>query len=182
VTRAPHPPDGAPPSGLLGALTRAGRYLLGLPAPVVALLGAAWMVLIWSLSGSKLPTPKEKSTLWQIVLNLGHAPMFGTLGLLVSALVLRGSEPGRWRVGRWQAAVVLGWVAAYAIVDEWHQAHTPGRHPSGFDVATDVIGAACVLWIVAYLGTARASERGLRLRLAGGVGLCLAAALAAWAA
>jgi hypothetical protein len=36
-----------------------------------------------------------------------------------------------------------------------------------------------VLWIAAYAGRAAADERGLRRRLAAGVGLCAAAALAA---
>ena len=68
----------------------------------------------------------------------------------------------------------------YAVVDELHQRWVPGRDSTPFDVLTDGIGAASVLWIVRYLGTSNASESGLWKRLAIGTAACaLSAALSA---
>ena len=70
-------------------------------------------------------------------------------------------------------------VAAYGVVDELHQGSTPGRNPSPRDLLTDLCGAACVLWVAAYVISDRAREGGLRARLALGVLGCIGVALLA---
>ena len=72
---------------------------------------------------------------------------------------------------------LLLFVGAYGLVDEWHQSRIPGRAPSLLDILTDVVGAACVLWIIGYLGRDKVSSGGLWNRLVAGVCVCVAAAL-----
>jgi hypothetical protein len=67
-------------------------------------------------------------------------------------------------------------VLAYAVIDEWHQSFSPGRNPSAYDVLTDAVGAACVIWIVGYVRSGAASERGLWARILAGIALCAGAA------
>jgi hypothetical protein len=67
----------------------------------------------------------------------------------------------------------------WGAIDEWHQASTRGRDSSLLDLVTDVVGAACVLWIIRYVGSARAKEHGLIARLALCAAACIAAALLA---
>ncbi len=163
----------------LTALRRAGRFLLARPTPVKWGLCAGWMALLWTLSGQPMPVTEGGGPIWTVVANAGHAPLFGILGLLVCALVLAGRGTDTWRIGGREVSLVVGWVALYGTLDEWHQSRTPGRDPSSFDVLTDLVGAACVLWISAYVGGARATETGLRRRILAGIALCLVAALLA---
>lgn len=156
-------------------LERAGRGLLRLPLPVAVALPFLWMGLIWHLSSQSFAPPPELGLgLWEYFANLAHAPLFGLLALFWCALLLRGPREGARlpRLAAWHAGVAIVLVAAYALVDEWHQSTTPGRDPSPRDVGTDLLGAACVLWIVASLG-GTADEGRLRRRLL----LCLAACL-----
>src|SRR6185503_4677191 len=114
------------------------------------------------------------------LLNFAHAPLFGVLALFW-ALALPRAGPGGWpalsRAAR--AGVVLA-VLAYAVADEWHQSHTPGRSSTWHDVVTDVAGAAATLSAAAYLARADAAGGGLARRLA--LGLCACAAAAGLAA
>jgi hypothetical protein len=147
-------------------------------------MGAAcvgWMVMIWSLSrreGSDMPA----SGYWPVLANLGHAFLFGILCLLLAALVLRpGPRPvpgGTWPELGWRRVLsLLLAVGAYGLVDEWHQSRVPGRSPSLLDILTDLVGAACVLWIIAYLGRAEAGAGGLHKRLLIGICACAATAI-----
>jgi hypothetical protein len=80
-------------------------------------------------------------------------------------------------------SVLLVWISvvAYGIVDELHQQRIPGRDASVWDVLTDGVGAACVLWIASYLGRRTADESGLWSRLLLASGACvLAAAISTW--
>lgn len=164
------------PGPLLGLLRAAGRALLLVPRPLAPLPALAWMGLIaWlsNLSGEAGPP----SILGGFVNNLAHAPLYGLLALW---FVLALPRAGGWaRLDGRSAAWVLGAVLAYALLDEWHQSTSPGRDASGYDVLTDGVGAACTLWVIAYLGRTGAGQRGLVLRLAAGVALCCAAALLA---
>ena len=109
--------------------------------------------------------------LWQFHL------LFGILALFLSAALLRRAKRDAWpRVGPREIFRVLGLVGVYAVLDEWHQSVVPRRDSSALDVLTDLVGAACVLWIVAYLGRSDASERGVRMRLLIGVSACVAVA------
>jgi VanZ family protein len=151
-----------------------------MPAPLGWGLTAAWMLLIWSLSSRTFEQPPEVGAeLWRVAANLAHAPLFGILALLVAGIVLRRKAHGAGlpRVEALDALVIAVWVLVWGALDEWRQGSTPGRHPSPFDVVTDLVGALAVLWIVAYLGGSRATESGLRLRLCVGLLACLAASL-----
>ena len=166
-------------------MRRTGHVLLALPWLLMGAACAAWMVLIWLLSareGSGLPA----AGLWPIVANAGHAFLFGTLALLLAAVHLRSDTrgapgaPGRsstWpELTRGKIAGLLVAVGAYGLVDEWHQSLVPGRGPSALDVLTDLVGAGCVLWIIAYLGRADACGNGLRARLLACIAACVGAA------
>lgn len=158
------------------SLRAGGRFLLRLPVLVALVLVAAWASLIWTLSARHVPLPSEGSAFWELVSNMAHAPLFGLLGLFLSALVLRG-HGGEWpRFHPRSVALVLALVVAYGAIDEWHQSHVPGRDASPLDIVTDLTGAALVLWIAAYVGRHGASERGLWVRLLAGVVLCVGAA------
>lgn len=161
---------------MLTTLRALGRSLARLPRALALVPVLLWMGLIRWLSslpaGEGLP-----SWIGGYVTNLAHAPLFGLLALW-AALVL--PRAGGWpRLGPRHVAAVLGFVLLYAVLDELHQASSPGRHPSPYDVLTDLVGAACVLWIAAYLDAGAATERGLIWRLLLGVAFCLAAALLA---
>jgi len=171
------PRDLARPRGWVGFLRRVGSALLALPAPLIGAACAGWMYLIWSLSkreGSDMPA----SGFWPVLANTGHAFLFGILCLLLAALVLRPVAPGAWpALGPRRILGLLLAVGAYGLVDEWHQSRVPGRAPSLLDLLTDLVGAACVLWIIAYLGRDDAAAGGLRKRLLAGVCASAAAAL-----
>ncbi len=161
---------------LLALLRAVGRALQGLPRSLALLPVGAWMALIWwlsSLSGDAGPP----SILGGFVNNLAHAPLFGLLALWLALLLPRSN--GWPRLDRRTATQVLLAVLAYALLDEWHQSTSPGRVPSPYDVLTDLVGAACTLWIIAFAGRPNATQRGLSLRLVAGVGACCAAALLA---
>ena len=68
-----------------------------------------------------------------------HFAAFGTL----AALVLRGCADGRWRSVSWRTGGIA-WLltAAYAVVDEVHQAFVPGRTAAVDDWVADALGAA----------------------------------------
>ena len=158
-------------------LRRIGRVLTGLPAPIAWALPIAWMGFIWFLSSQKMDAPGIAHGLWGFLGNLIHAPLFGLLALLLVAACLRPERTHNPVPGKATVVFVMLFVLAYGVVDEWHQSYTGGRTSTGWDVLTDVVGAACVLWIVAYLGSEQARERVLRRRLLIGIAVC---ALTAW--
>lgn len=156
-----------------------GHGLARLPRSFWFAVTAVWMALIWNLS-SRTFESGPKFFLSGLLSNGFHAFLFGFLGLFVAlAWAARPTGP-RWpdpgRAGRRLAvAVVFVWGA----LDELHQARVPDRHPSVFDLLTDVTGVLCVLWVATYLGRPDADERGVRNRLLLSLLLCtLAASLA----
>ena len=161
---------------LVGGL---GRALGQLPRALAGAAAAGWMLLIWWLSSGPIdvkPPLPAPGFFW----NLAHAPVFGLLAALTATALAPRPLPSSWpdpgRLARVAAFVVaVGWAA----LDELHQARVASRHGSLLDLVTDATGAACVLWIAAYAGSARAGERGLRTRLAIAVLLCIAAGLTA---
>jgi len=112
-----------------------------------------------------------------VISNLAHAPLFGLLALWLALAPPR--EAGWPRLSRGAVLAILGAVVLYGLVDELHQTTVPGRVASVLDILTDLVGAACTLWVVGYVGGRGASERGLWARLAAGVLACVAAALLA---
>ena len=103
----------------------------------------AWASLIWFASSSSTAS-RESSLFWDFAYNGAHVVVFGVLAALLY-LVLRGDSNRR-------AALAIAFAACYGLGDEVHQAYTPGRHPSAYDVLSDVVGAACftagAVWLV----------------------------------
>jgi hypothetical protein len=158
------------------ALRGVGGALQRIPRGLAPLCVVAWMALIWQRSS----IPDEGTTtsvLWSTAHNFLHAPAFGFLALLAVLCLPRADA---WpRLGRGGVACVLAGVAAYALVDEWHQASIPGRVSSLLDSLTDVVGAVCTLGMIAYLPRPSACDAGLWCRIALGLGLCVLSAIAA---
>ena len=170
-------PTGPRGPGLVRGLRGIGLGLLALPRSLVVVLCLAWMGMIWFLSSHSIASPGGGGGLWQLLANTAHAPLFGVIALLLCAVLVRREEDGTWRLGAREVLFVVAVVTAYGALDEWHQSMTPGRHPSAFDVLTDLVGAGCVVWIVALLGRDRVGEAALLGRLVAGVGLCFASGL-----
>jgi len=169
--------DTAPSGGPLGQLLlRVGTALLRLPRALRLALALGWMGLIWALSDSEMPEVSS-AFYWPFLGNLFHAPLFGLLALCWIAALGAAPEAGArpWPSAR-RLSYALLLVLAYAIVDELHQASTPGRSPSTSDVVTDLIGAGSVAWVVAYLGTDGLTQAGLLCRLGWGLLACFGAA------
>ena len=121
------------------------------------------------------------------VANLAHAPLFGLLTLWAT-LCLPRQDAGRGASGGWPRLDrrtlpwLLGAVALWALIDEWHQSSVPGRQPSALDLVTDLVGAVATLAVIRWLGRSRADAPGLLRRLAAGlIACCIAAALSTWA-
>ncbi len=153
-----------------------GQLLQRIPRGFGPVLVCVWGLFIWKLSeqpGDDGPRSFLRSWLW----NSGHAPLFGLLAFWGVLSLPR--ENGWPRIKPPAVVLILLGVLLYAAVDEWHQAHAPGRVASVFDVATDLAGAACTLWIAAYLGRVDATGGGLGKRLGWGLGACLLLGLVA---
>lgn len=164
---------------LLRLARRVGQRLGGWPRTAGVALTVAWALLIWSSSartGSQVPMFPGST----FVANLAHAPLFGLLALWATLTLPRAD--GWPRLDRRTLPLVAGAVALWAVVDEWHQAHVPGRDVSLWDLGTDAVGALATLAVIHWVGRADADERGLRRRLGWGLAACLAAAaLSTWA-
>ncbi len=156
------------------ALRAIGRFLLLQPRAVAWIPPVAWAGFLWWSSSR---SPEVGTGHWKMSAfgwNMCHAPTFGFLALMILPTLPR--EGGWARLRPRDLGLTLGLTALYGVLDEWHQSSTPGRHSSGLDVATDVVGAACVLWIAAYMGRADVEDAGLCKRLALGLALCASAA------
>jgi hypothetical protein len=165
------------PSGFgVRALHRAGSLLLHVPRSLAWLFVLGWTAAILFVGHSRaLGTGVEA---WRLYLkNTGHAPLFGILALWMALCLPRG---GGWPVVDSSGVRhVHAGVLVVAIADESHQVFFGGRDASLLDVLTDLTGAGCVLWILAYLAWPTVRERGLWRRLGVGVGLCALAGAAA---
>ena len=92
----------------------------------------ALMALIFYLSAQSDPGPDVAP----IVRMLGHAGEFGLLTLLWGWAL-------RPALGRRDAALAAAAISfVYAIGDEYHQTHVPGREGDPVDVAIDTVGIA----------------------------------------
>ena len=154
------------------ALQRIPRALCWLPAFL-------WVSLIWTLSS--IGSISKGLGVGPITFfgNLAHAPEFGLLCLWI--LLLPRRVRGWVQLDRWTMGWVWGATVGYGILDELHQSTVPGRDASTYDVITDAVAAACVIWIVKYSGQSEASEAGLWKRLFACTLACvLTAAIATW--
>jgi len=168
---------------LLHWLRAAGALLLFLPRRAVVVLVVLWTALIGWLGSWSSAGVGDLGT-GAFVTNLAHAPLFGLLALWLALLLPRyGAGAGGWpRLDGGARGGVLAAVGLWALADEVHQLLlNRGRDFSLLDVATDLVGAACVLAVVDYLGRDAAGDRGLCARLALATAACLAAgACATW--
>lgn len=138
-------------SGAVARLVAAlARALAATPRPVAMLASVAWMAFVFVLSSG----PREllpPGWLSSLATNAGHAAIFGVLALLAARAAGTGPR-----------APWLGFAVAvfYGAADEWHQSLVPGRTASLADLATDAVGAAGALWIVAAVpGDAKVRRR-----------------------
>ncbi len=91
----------------------------------------------------------SRARLHLLIRKLGHFTEYGLLALLW----MRAFESGRWSgrsgemMGRWRARalLVILIVAAYALLDEWHQTLTVSRTGSLVDCAIDTFGGTAGL-------------------------------------
>ena len=112
----------------------------------------AWVLVI--LAATSVPLPGAWSR-WRVsgLDATVHAALYGVLGWLVGAALRRTGRRG------WRAVVAaLLAIAAFAALDEAHQAWTPGRVPAAGDWLADVAGAALGLAAGTWIGGRRARE------------------------
>lgn len=149
-------------SGAVARIVAAvARVLAATPRPVAMLASVAWMAFVFALSSGPrdlLPPGWPAS----LATNAAHAAIFGVLALLAARAAGTGPR------AQWAGFAVA---VLYGATDEWHQSLVPGRTASLADLATDAVGAAGALWIVA------AAPDGARVR--GRLLLTLGATLAA---
>ena len=70
---------------------------------------------------------------------------------IFSLLILRAIRGGRNTTHLAWALAAIGIVAAYAILDEFHQSFVPGRTPAVMDVLIDASGGAAAQAIAALI-------------------------------
>ena len=97
-----------------------------------------WAGVIFAFSATPNLRLAESDAVDFIVRKVGHMAVFGVLALLIWRPVSRGSR-------RVAFALSLALTAAYAIIDEFHQSFTNGRHASPMDVCIDSTGALIAL-------------------------------------
>ncbi len=103
----------------------------------------AWMGFIFWLS-SQPSLPSAPDPLFDLVLKkVGHAVLYAILALLWSWALEREALPPARRARLAVIAAIL-----YAVLDELHQAFTPGRHPTITDVGIDSVGAIVAMKLV----------------------------------
>ncbi len=101
----------------------------------------AWAALIFILSAQST-LPDLTGGLPEIQDIAGHLAAYAGLAFWL-ALALR-LTPGVRRP--WLTAFLLALL--YGLLDEFHQSFVPNRHPDLFDIATDAVGAALMLWFL----------------------------------
>ena len=99
-----------------------------------------WMAVIFTLSAQPHLPQAPEPWLDTLLKKTAHGLEYAILALLVR-WGLRGH--GVAHAGRWAWV----WAVLYALTDEAHQALVPGRHPSGWDVGIDGLGAALGLGV-----------------------------------
>ena len=95
-----------------------------------------WMGVIFACSASPSLPAAPVGALDILVKKTAHLVEYGVLAWLY----LRALR-GRSRKGMALRLVAVGLCLAYALSDEYHQAHVPGRHARLLDVAVDGVGA-----------------------------------------
>jgi VanZ family protein len=154
---------------------------LGWTLLVAWLSTASWsgrvtaLLLLWLLRlAFPAVEPADVEALHALARKSAHVAEYAVLaGLWRWALAPAG--PGRARWGAFALSVFT------AVLDEWHQAATPGRAGSLVDVLLDTTGALCALAALAR-GAGRAVDRLTDALLWLGAGAGTALVLLDWAA
>ena len=169
--------DVAKERGFMPTLRWLGQRLLSLPTAAVVALFGGWSYLIYEALTFPSRDLDGINHFKDWVNNLGHAFLFGLWVLWMLPLLPRRGGWAALGKGAWTALLAV--TLAGGAATECLQSRLPSRSASWADVVTDVVGAACVLWIAGYLGEAEASEEGTRSRLLRALLACCAAALLA---
>jgi hypothetical protein len=117
-----------------GRRARERRPLVTLWSPLLV-----WMGLLWVLSDQSSLGPAGAWLGRANADKLAHAIAFGVLAILFyRPLALRRVL----LLSRGPVFFAVLFALLYGILDECHQAHVPGRDPSVWDLAADLVGAA----------------------------------------
>ncbi|GBD09991.1 hypothetical protein HRbin22_02254 [Candidatus Thermoflexus japonica] len=110
-------------------------------APAVVRWGLTllWMAVIFFLSAQPHLPQAPEPWLDTLLKKTAHGLEYAILAVLARWTLRAHGTP---HAGRW----AWGWAVLYALTDEAHQMLIPGRHPSGWDVGIDALGAAIGLW------------------------------------
>lgn len=100
---------------------------------VYATLAIVWMGVIYFLSSRPAG---DYPPLFYGADKLVHVVVYAVLGLLVAAALGRARAASPWP----RVLLVTVIVAAYGVLDEFHQSFVPGREPSIGDVIADATG------------------------------------------
>lgn len=166
-----------------GVVRAAGGLALRLPRAFWVLVAVGWVAWIWLLSEQEAPV-ETGTFLWSWIGNTAHAVLYGLLALWLALALPRrpGPTPRGWAdlTPRRVTGLILV-VGALGALDEWHQSWVAGRTTSLGDVATDLVGAAVVLWVAVGAGRADDEVMGapVGVRLGAGLLISLGAGLVA---
>ncbi len=101
-------------------------------------------MLYWLSSRPELGTGASDQ-LVRLAANLYHIPLYAGLGFFLLQVIARGQALA---TRRWlRAALTFAVTAAFAALDEWHQAFVPHRDASFSDFLLDLAGVAGLLLI-----------------------------------
>lgn len=158
------------------ALRRAIRWFLTRPKTLPVTLGVAHAAALFWLSSIPGRSFGERGEWFGFVSNFAHAPLFGVLGFLVGASLVRRDSRGDLVFGWRRAAAAVTISQAYACADEWHQSMVPGRSSDPRDLVTDLLGVLAAVLIVNGVVAARST-----VTIGRGVGLLAGlACVSAW--
>ena len=109
----------------------------------------AWMGLIFYLSAQQQVGP-ELPGFTRVIAHF-------TLYAVLAALWALALGPALGRRAAFAAAAAISFL--YAISDEIHQSHVPGRDSDPFDVLVDCVGIGFAIWALNRRSVQRAAER-----------------------
>jgi len=110
---------------------------------ISAAAAVLWLVFIYALSSIPGQYLGPGTATLYLVQKIGHVVLFGVLSVLFLS-VIRGISVMR-QARRLIFPLSFMLIVFCAVADEYHQAFTPGRHPSILDVGIDSFGAAVFL-------------------------------------
>lgn len=112
---------------------------------------AVWMVVLFWLSGGKIPDGVSRIPDW-----MTHGAGYGLLSVLVCRALAGGVlRPVTRRVALLAVAVSF----SYGVTDEIHQSFVPGRHPDPWDLLKNLAGASAGAAACAWLRPALVHPR-----------------------